>query len=82
MAMEIISFPAFASARRFSPCAANATAKFLAQVDFLTPMIFRISVAAELAPRAFTRRSDSIAIPRLSACRLTSGYPQCSSSIG
>ncbi len=26
--------------------------EFLAQVDFLTPMIFRISVAAELTPRA------------------------------
>jgi len=27
----------------------NEPAKFLAQVDFLTPMIFRISAAAELA---------------------------------
>jgi len=34
-------------------------------------MFFRISVAAELAPRVLTRRSNSIAIPRLP----TYGWP-------
>jgi len=39
---------------------------FLAQVDFLTPMIFRISAAKQLAPRAPARRSNSFAVPVLS----------------
>jgi hypothetical protein len=39
---------------------------FSLQHDFLTPMIFRASVAAELATRALAQsRSDILAIPKL-----------------
>jgi len=36
------------------------------KADFFTPMIFRISAAKQLAPRALTRGSDSFAAPVLS----------------
>jgi len=50
---------------------------FLAQVDFFTPMIFRISVAAELALFASSKnRSNSIAIPRLPRSREALGFPK------
>ena len=39
-------------------------------------MIFRISAAAELAPRVLTRRSDSIAVPRLPRLRRGLGIPE------
>jgi len=56
---------------------------FLAQVDFFTPMIFRISVAAELALFASSKnRSNSIAIPRLPRSRGALRFPQYSSSKG
>jgi len=38
-------------------------------------MFFRISVAAELVPRSLPRRSNSIAIPRLSRLRRGLGIP-------
>jgi len=42
----------------------NEPAKFLAQVDFLTPMFFRISAAAELAVFVRTNTAlDSFAVP-------------------
>ena len=45
----------------------NEPAKFLAQVDFLTPMFFRISAAAELAVFVRTNTAlDSFAVPVLS----------------
>jgi len=45
----------------------NNSVKLLAQVDFLTPMIFRISAAKQLAPRSLPRRSDSFTVPVLSS---------------
>jgi len=54
---------------------------FLAQVDFFTPMFFRISVAAELA--AFALANAAQAASPSPFCRFAPrGYPQCSSSIG
>jgi len=37
----------------------NAPAGFLAQHDFLTPMVFRVSVAAELALFVLTKRAQT-----------------------
>jgi len=54
----------------------NEPVGFLAQVGFLTPMIFRISVAAELGrPALADTSSNSIAIPRLSAPCADLGIP-------
>jgi hypothetical protein len=41
---------------------------FSAQVDFLTPKVFRISAAEELVPMPLHRASNTSAVPRLS-CR-------------
>jgi hypothetical protein len=51
---------------------------FLAQVDFLTPMVFRISAAAQLARRL---RQDGLKHARCPNA-FAFGFPQCSSSIG
>jgi hypothetical protein len=55
---------------------------FSLRVDFFTPKVFRISVAAELAPALLRRGSDSIAIPRLPPMQAASGFPRCSSCFG